>query len=80
MSVLFFDPRCPRPYTARTFEQSGLGGTEATTIRVAEALDAIVIQHNRTEADGRYRPPPGACADIRHVVVLQDPGLDRAAP
>ncbi len=47
MSVLFFDPRCPEPYTAPTFGQSGLGGTEATTIRVAEALDAVVVQHNR---------------------------------
>ena len=72
MSVLFFDPRCPESYSARTFGQSALGGTEATTIRVAEALDAVVVQHNRIEADGRYRPP-GACGGIRHVVVLQDP-------
>jgi glycosyltransferase involved in cell wall biosynthesis len=72
MTVVFFDPRCPQPYARRTLRESGLGGTEATTIRIAEVLDALVIQHNRTEADGRYRPP-GAYTGVEHVVVLRDP-------
>ena len=71
MSVLFFDPKCLQPYAARTLCESGLGGTEATTIRIAETVDALVIQHNRTEADGRYLPP-GAYTGIKHVVVLRD--------
>src|SRR5215469_10335658 len=55
-AVLFFDPGCPTPYSRRTLEQAALGGTEATVIRIAEALDAEVMQHNRTESEGRYRP------------------------
>ena len=71
MSILFFDPECPEPYAARTLCERGLGGSEATTIRIAETLDALVVQHNRTEADGRYLPP-GGYAGIKHVVVLRD--------
>jgi glycosyltransferase involved in cell wall biosynthesis len=48
-------------------------------VRIAEALDACVVQHNRTQAEGRYRPP-GALAAVRHVVVLRDPrALETAA-
>jgi len=83
--VLFFDPGCPAPYGRRTLEQAALGGTEATVVRIAEALDAQVMQHNRTESDGRYRPgglstgetslPAGK--DIEHLIILRDP---RAVP
>jgi len=79
--VLFFDPGCPAPYSRRTLEQAALGGTEATVVRIAEALDAQVMQHNRTERDGRYRSgslstgetslPPGK--DIEHLIILRDP-------
>ncbi|MGH8220826.1 MAG: glycosyltransferase family 4 protein [Steroidobacteraceae bacterium] len=61
--VLFFDSGCPAPYSLRTLEQAALGGTEATVVRIAEALDADVMQHNRTEPEGHYFPgalPSGA--------------------
>jgi glycosyltransferase involved in cell wall biosynthesis len=77
--LLFFDPLCPRPYDADSLRAGGLAGTEASTVRIAEALDAWVAQHNRSAAQGRYRPP-GAVADVRHVVVLRDPrALEEAA-
>ena len=49
-----------------------MGGSEATLTRVADALGAWVIQHNRTEDFGRYRRPqplPG----IASVIVNRDP-------
>jgi glycosyltransferase involved in cell wall biosynthesis len=70
--VLFYDPACQKPYSARSIAEGALGGTEATVIRVAEALDARVMQHNRSDADGRYLPPRPA-TDIDHLIVLRDP-------
>ena len=71
-SVLFFDATCPRPYSKRSLEEEALGGTEASVIRIAEALDAQVMQHNRAGADGRCRPA-GAASGVEHLVVLRDP-------
>jgi len=76
--LLFFDPLCPRPYGEASLRQGALAGTEASTVRIAEALDAWVAQHNRTEAQGRYRPP-SAVAHVRRVVVLRDPRALKAA-
>jgi glycosyltransferase involved in cell wall biosynthesis len=76
--LLFFDPLCPRPYSEASLREAGLAGTEASTVRIAEALDAWVAQHNRTHAEGRYRGP-GALAHLRHVVVLRDPRALEAA-
>ena len=76
--LLFFDPLCPRPYGEESLRAGGLAGTEASTVRIAQALDAWVAQHNRTEAEGRYRPPSGV-AHLRHVVVLRDPRALEAA-
>lgn len=70
--VLFVDCTCPTPYSARTVLEAALGGTEATATRVAEALDARVMQHNRSETEGRYIPMTRA-KDVEHVVVLRDP-------
>ena len=70
--LLFFDPLCPRPYGEASLREGGLAGTEASTVRVAAALDAWVAQHNRTATEGRYRPP-SAVAHVRQVVVLRDP-------
>ncbi|HZF14635.1 MAG TPA: glycosyltransferase [Steroidobacteraceae bacterium] len=41
-------------------------------MRVVEALDAILMQHNRRTAEGRYRPPDAMPA-VEHVVLLRDP-------
>lgn len=70
--LLFFDPLCPRPYSEASLREAGLAGTEASTVRIATALDAWVAQHNRTVTEGRYRAP-SAVAHVRRVVVLRDP-------
>ena len=70
-SILFFDPVCPRSYDTRTLQERATGGTEASVIRVADALGAYVSQHNRSETYGAYRPP-GRIAGIEHVVVVRE--------
>ena len=75
--ILFFDPNCQRPYSLRSFREEALGGTEASVARVAEALGARVMQHNRTVADGRFLPP-APLAGIRHLVILRDPRIVRS--
>ena len=46
--VLFYDPLCQQPYDTRTLHTQAMGGTESTLVRVADALGAWVMQHNRT--------------------------------
>ncbi len=75
-SVLFYDPSCQRPYDTRTLRQQATGGTEASVTRIADALGAFVMQHNRTEAYGSYLPP-GRIAGIEHVILNRD---SRALP
>jgi glycosyltransferase involved in cell wall biosynthesis len=70
-SVLFFDPSCQRPYDTRTLRQQATGGAEATVTRIADALGAFVMQHNRTEAYGSYLPP-GKVSGIEHVILNRD--------
>jgi glycosyltransferase involved in cell wall biosynthesis len=74
--VLFYDPVCQRPYDTRTLQQQALGGTESTLVRVADALGAWVMQHNRTEDWQRYRRPQ-RLSGIAVVVVNRD---SRALP
>lgn len=71
-SILFWDATCQRPYDSRTRHEQALGGTEATVSRIADALGALVVQHNRTEPSGRYLPP-GRVDDVDVVVVVRDP-------
>jgi glycosyltransferase involved in cell wall biosynthesis len=75
-SVLFFDPACNRPYDSRTLREQATGGTEASVTRIADALGAFVMQHNRTEVYGSYLPP-GRIAGIEHVILNRD---SRALP
>jgi glycosyltransferase involved in cell wall biosynthesis len=75
-ATLFFDPACQQPYDTRTLGEQAMGGTEATVVRVADALDALVAQHNRTEAYGRYRVPEKN-SEITSVVITRD---SRALP
>lgn len=70
-AILFFDPVCERPYDSETLRREAMGGTEATVVRVADALGALVVQHNRASASGRYLPPRRDPA-ITHVVVNRD--------
>ena len=53
MKIVFLDPKCPTPYDSATLALRGLGGSEATVIRIARALaaehDVSVVQHNRVE-------------------------------
>jgi glycosyltransferase involved in cell wall biosynthesis len=69
--ILFFDPVCDRPYDSETLRRQAMGGTEATVVRVADALGALVVQHNRATASGRYLPPRRDPA-ITHVIVNRD--------
>ncbi|MGH8261189.1 MAG: glycosyltransferase, partial [Steroidobacteraceae bacterium] len=80
--VLIFDPSCPAPYGRRTLDESALGGTEATVVRIAEALDAVVMQHNRVHTDGRYRTgraeartgdADASRSGVASLIVLRDP-------
>jgi glycosyltransferase involved in cell wall biosynthesis len=75
-SVLFFDPSCQKPYDTRTLRGQATGGTEASVTRIADAIGAYVMQHNRTEAYGSYLPP-GKLSGIEHVVLNRD---SRALP
>lgn len=70
-AILFFDPACDRAYDSQTLQQQAMGGTEATVVRVADALGALVVQHNRTSASGRYLPPRRDPA-ITHAVVIRE--------
>ncbi|MBJ7312452.1 glycosyltransferase family 4 protein [Rugamonas sp. CCM 8940] len=78
MRTLIVDPVAPAPYNLDTLRGGALGGTEATVIRIAEGLDARVLQHNRAQDQGRYLAGAGAGADgavpeASHVVVLREP-------
>lgn len=59
MRILFFDTYCPKPYSPDTLLNEGMGGTEATAVRLAEKLSepadnkVYVMQHNR-EMTERY--------------------------
>jgi glycosyltransferase involved in cell wall biosynthesis len=75
-AVLFFDPACSQPYDTQTLRRQAMGGTEATVVRVADALGALVVQHNRVSASGRYLPPRRDPA-ISCVIVNRD---SRALP
>jgi glycosyltransferase involved in cell wall biosynthesis len=70
-AVLFFDPACSQPYDTQTLRRQAMGGTEATVVRVADSLGALVVQHNRTSASGRYLPPRRDPA-ISCVIVNRD--------
>lgn len=54
--ILFIDAVCPDAYDANSLKEGGLGGTESTVIRIAEALsqlqefDVAVLQHNKAVA------------------------------
>ncbi len=69
--ILFWDPVCNHSYDSYSVHSQATGGAEGSVSRVADALGAYVVQHNRVEDNGRYRTP-GKLPDITHVVVLRD--------
>lgn len=83
--VLFIDVTCPKPYDETTIAAGGLGGSEATCVRVAEGLagrgySVTVSQHCRetayTSAAGvDYKPLKGPKVRAEVVVVLREPKM-----
>lgn len=89
MRILFVDPVCPKPYDPEVLANEALGGTEATVVRVAEALVAKgvhvrVAQHCRkdTYAFGTSNETMSAlyvafgenmAFDPTHIIVLRAP-------
>jgi glycosyltransferase involved in cell wall biosynthesis len=69
--IVFLDTVSPLPYDTRSFAERAVQGTEASVMRIADALSACVMQHNRTRAWERYLPlQPLATAE--HVVVIRE--------
>lgn len=75
-AILFFDPVSQHPYDTRTLADKATGGTESSVTRIADALEAYVMQQARRSAWGRYLPVQ-PLAGIRHVVLIRD---SRALP
>jgi glycosyltransferase involved in cell wall biosynthesis len=80
-TIVFIDGVCPKPYTGHTLQTQGLGGSEASLVRVAEGLsthyDVVVVQHNRVNSETylgvTYQSAVPAHADF--VVVLRAQAL-----
>lgn len=85
-SIVFYDGVCPKPYDVNTLATEGMGGTEATVVRIAEALQATglfsvtVKQRNRTEngftTTGVVYAPLDSLRghDANYVITLRDAG------
>lgn len=81
--VLFVDGTCPETYDPSTLLTKGLGGAEATVIRVAEGLAATglfevgVEQHNRKHDSlyGAHYVPAESCPHADYVISLRHPPL-----
>jgi glycosyltransferase involved in cell wall biosynthesis len=72
MQTVIIDPMSSVPYSLSTYLHSPMGGTEATVVRVAEAMDAVVLQSSRENNEGRYRTSASA-VNPDHLIVLRDP-------
>lgn len=75
-ALVFYDPICVRVYDSDTLHHEAIGGTEASVVRIADALGARVAQHNRTTHSGRYVAPERDPA-VGTVVLVRD---SRALP
>lgn len=82
--LLIVDPICPHAYSPATLDLGGLGGTEATVTRIAEALSTsfkdgvVVAQHCRTHTtlkNALYSPLRYSMMKdvIKAIVVLRHP-------
>ncbi len=72
MRLLFIDMYTPKPYSLNTLATEGIGCSESSVIRIAEAFDGHVLQHNREVPDGRYLPLDTRI-DATHVVACREP-------
>lgn len=79
-TILFIDTVCPKPYSPELMEKEGMGGTEATVIRIAEALGAdnkvYVAQHGRTHTEfgkATYIPFESLPDGVDAVIALRTP-------
>jgi glycosyltransferase involved in cell wall biosynthesis len=72
MKLLFVDTVAPKPYSKQTLVDGVLGGTEATIIRIAEKLNADVMQSCRSHSEGRYHSL-NLALEPTHVVTLREP-------
>ncbi len=68
---MFLDPTCPQAYDTRDLTARAMAGTEASVTRIADALGAWVMQHNRTQPWERYLPVQ-RMEGIEQVVVIRD--------
>lgn len=69
--IVFLDTVSPQPYDSRSFGERAVQGTEASVIRIADAIGAVVMQHNRTSAWQRYLPVQ-PLQGIEQVVVIRE--------
>ena len=92
MKLVFIDPKCPTPYDSEVLDSRGLGGTEATVIRIARALaqlhEVVVVQHNRKivrQEGARLSFLPASAVDAivaeaDHIIFIQKAqDIDRIA-
>ncbi len=61
-NILFVDPTCPKPYDTNTLLSEGMGGSEATMVRIVDRLLAnntrvACEQHNRAQDQLPYVTP-----------------------
>ncbi len=69
--TVFLDTVSPMPYDTRSFAERAVQGTEASVMRVADAIGAWVMQPNRSSAWERYLPVQPLEA-IENVVVIRE--------
>lgn len=74
MKILFYDLATPTPYDLDTLRQQGLGGTEATVVRVAHALqgyhEVYIAQHCRP------RNAEQSCQTVKYLSLESAHALD----
>jgi len=82
-TILFVDGTCPKSYDPGTLATEGMGGTEATVIRIAEGLAAtglfsVYVEQHNSEHPRRYGAvycAAGICSNPDYVISLRYPPL-----
>jgi glycosyltransferase involved in cell wall biosynthesis len=83
-TIMIYDAVCPKPYTTASLQSGGIGGTEATVLRICEELskthNVILASKGTTSATGEhsnltYIPTDTPSLTTPHVVItLRDAG------